>query len=509
MAEESEPLASTRATRVVVIGAGVAGLVAARECARVGFDVTVIEAADAAGGSVASRDVAGLRLDVGAESFATRGGSVAELLSSLGLADDIVGPNPAGAWLRLADRTVPMPKAGLLGIPGSPLASDVVRAIGWGGALRAYLDRLMPVMKIGREHNLGALVRRRMGRAVYDRLVAPVAGGVYSASPDELDIGVVAPGLNGALTRAGSLSGAVAELRGAGATGRDATGGTKPGSAVAGIDGGMWRLAEALVEDLERRGGRIRLGVAATAVRPGLAADGEGAADEQAAWLVELADGEVLPADAVLVAAPGGVSLEVLRAASATLENVAELDWPAPTSVEIVTLVLDAPALDAAPRGTGLLVAEDAHETVAAKAMTHSTAKWAWLAQRAGAGRHVLRLSYGRAGQQNVTTSMTDAELRALALRDAAALTDMPLEESMLAGFARTRWRNALPFAALGQRARIDAVRAAVDELEGIEVTGAWLTGTGLAQVVPDSIQAARRIRGLRWRALTQEADRR
>jgi Protoporphyrinogen oxidase len=136
-------------TRVIVVGGGIAGLVAARDIARPGFVVTVLEAADAVGGSVAGHEVAGIRLDSGAESFATRGGAVAALISELGLDDEVARPNPAGAWLRLADRTVPLPKAGLLGIPSSPLASDVVRAIGWGGALRAYLDRLMPVMKIG------------------------------------------------------------------------------------------------------------------------------------------------------------------------------------------------------------------------------------------------------------------------------------------------------------------------------------------------------------------------
>lgn len=500
--------------RVLVIGGGIAGLTAARDLARPGFAVTVLEAADALGGSVATHEVAGIRLDSGAESFATRGGAVAELIAELGLDGDVVRPNAAGAWLRLADRTVPMPKAGLLGIPSSPLAKDVIAAIGWGGALRAYLDRLMPVLTIGHERNLGRLVRRRMGALVLQRLVAPVSTGVYSARPHELDVAVVAPGLNGAVTRQGSLSGAVGELRTA----------AKAGSAVGGLVGGMSRLVDALAADLRARGGTIGTGASVAAITheagpeelaeraaAGAAADepdaGEPgpaeASDDGAVWRVELASGETLPADAVLLAVPGEAALRLLQNVPGTA-GLADLDWPEASSVELATLVLDAPGLDAAPRGTGMLVAEDAHGSVAAKALTHSTAKWDWLARAAGPHRHVLRLSYGRAGEPSRTAQLNDEAFRDLALADASTMLGMPLEASAVVGFARTRWTNALPFAALGQRERITAVRDAVEQVGGLEVTGAWLTGTGLASVVPDSREAARRIRGLRWKSLTE-----
>lgn len=84
---------------VVVIGGGVAGLVAARECAKVGMPVTVLERDDAFGGSIRTAELDGLRLDVGAESFATRGGHVRELITELGLDAVVTAPTPGGAWL--------------------------------------------------------------------------------------------------------------------------------------------------------------------------------------------------------------------------------------------------------------------------------------------------------------------------------------------------------------------------------------------------------------------------
>ena len=82
------------------------------------------------------------------------------------LADDVVAPNRAGAWLARPGRSggvdaVPLPRTGMLGIPANPLGEDVRAVIGWGGAGRAYLDRLMPVLRIdNRDLQPGPFYRR-------------------------------------------------------------------------------------------------------------------------------------------------------------------------------------------------------------------------------------------------------------------------------------------------------------------------------------------------------------
>jgi len=495
---------------VLVIGGGIAGLVAARSCARLGLSVTVIEAADAVGGPVAGHDVAGLRLDSGAESFAVRGGTVAAFVEELGLTAEIVAPNPAGAWLHLPALkagqnpvSVPLPQAGVLGIPGSPLADDVRSVIGWGGALRAYLDRLMPVLTIGREHSLGDLVAKRMGRRVLERLVEPVASGVYTTSSRDLEVDVVAPGLNSALTTTGSLSGAVLALRS----------GAPAGSAVGGLRGGMSSLPAALVADLNHFGAVIETGRAATQLTRTDAPDGS-----EQAWAVTLAppvaesdanetdetgDMDEHVADAgearrtarfVILATPGRQALRLLAPLGAAQDALSELDWPAPTAVTLATLVLDAPQLDSHPRGTGVLVAAEATD-VTAKALTHVTAKWSWVAAAAGAGQHVVRLSYGRAGHPNPADGLSDEDFEMLALRDASTLLGVSLSAGMVRGFARTEWRDAISPATVGAPGRASSVREALSDTPGLEVTGAWLAGTGLASVIPDALAAAARIR--------------
>jgi len=495
--EEPADLAARAAQQhVVVIGGGIGGLVAARECARVGMRVTLLEERDALGGSIRSAELDGLVVDAGAESFATRGGTVRALVEELGLADAIVKPEGGGAWLSgIPDAPdAPMPVGGILGIPANPFADDVRRIIGWRGAWRAYVDRLRPPLTIGHERSLGKLVRTRMGARVRDRLVAPVTAGVYSALPDDVDTELAAPGLNAALTRTGSLSGAVASLL----ADRQQKAGKAPGSAVLGLAGGMGRLVDALRADLAAYDVEVRTGSAVTEL-----------AREDSTWTVRIAPThaeanagdesaapETVTATAVIVATAEPPARALLAGHVGGLDDRLRDHADAP-AIEIVTLLLDAPELDAAPRGSGVLTVPGSHT---AKALTHSTAKWAWLREAAG-GRHVVRVSFGTQGEAAATAGLDEDAAARLALSEASALLGVALGPAQLLAAHRGRFVQAQPTSLIGAAERRDAIRAAVQMTPGLAVVGAWLAGTGLAQVVPDAVAEADRLRhALLWR---------
>ncbi|HEX4058717.1 MAG TPA: FAD-dependent oxidoreductase [Galbitalea sp.] len=403
----------------LVVGGGVAGLVLARRLALGGRSVVVLEAADHVGGAVARHTVGGLELDAGAESFATRNGTVSTLATALGLGDDIVKPNPEGAWLQPASGSAfRLPQNSLLGIPGSPLATDVTAIIGMRAGIRAFSEALLPGTVGAKSATLGELVRRRMGRTVLDQLVRPIVRGVHSADADDLPLDQVAPGLRHALLRDGSLARAVLDLRETSA---------RAGSAVAGIRGGVFRIVDQLLFDLERFGVDVRLRSRATRIGPD-----------------SLTAGTARMHGRVVVAAPG------LIAASPDK----------PTRVILATLIVDQPLLDGAPRGTGVLVADGAPD-IRARALTHSTAKWPWLAQLTG-GRHVLRLSYDES---------TD-ELAEVARTDASALLGVPLPKSAVLDFDRHEWY------------RPSRVTGTPD---GVSLAGESIAGTGLASVIAHS----------------------
>jgi oxygen-dependent protoporphyrinogen oxidase len=412
---------------VVVVGGGIAGLVIARKLLIEGRSVTVLEAGDRLGGSVSRHTVGGLVLDAGAESFATRGGTVEALVRDLGLGDEIVTPNPRGAWLQPAEgAAMPLPATSLLGIPGSPAAEDVIRVVGQSAALRAFArDALLPGTAGAKAVTLGELVRRRMGDDVLEKLVAPIVNGVHSAPPDELELDRVAPHLRAALRREGSLARAVRSLRAA----------APAGSAVAGIRGGIARIVDELVADLERFGADVRLNTRARSVTVGSVTIDD-----------DVLGGHIVVATSGLLGAPTPT---------------------APRVVTLATLVVDQPLLDAAPRGTGVLVA-DRTPGIRAKALTHATAKWPWLAERAG-GKHVLRLSYGE----------DHADLAEIARADAAALLGLSIEPSAVVDFARVQW-----------------TRTTVEETapDGVTLVGEGIAGTGLANIIGHSLTQAKSV---------------
>jgi oxygen-dependent protoporphyrinogen oxidase len=399
--------------RSIVVGGGVAGLVAARELALAGREVLLLESTSRLGGQLTSHSVAGIQLDAGAEAYAVRGDDIPRLLRGLHLDADIVRPRDVPAWLHRADGSaVPLPATSLLGIPGVPLARDVIDAIGMGAALRAQLDTLLPGLVAAKAETVDELVRRRMGRGVLEGLVAPVVRGVHSTSPEQLEVERVAPGLRGLMLSSGSLAAAVRARRAA----------APAGALVASLRGGLFRLVDALARDLERFGVDVRTGVQVAAVDDGG---------------VTTTTGERIAGEVVL-AAPLGV------------------DAPR-TRVTAATLALDAPVLADAPRGTGVLVAPRA-PGVAARALTHLTAKWPWLAETTPL--QFVRLSYDADVEVTPELARSDAEVLL------GTALPHPVDAAMMT------WER------VGRRT--DAEHA----IDGMRRVGEAESGTGLAAVV-------------------------
>lgn len=479
----------------VVVGGGIGGLVAARELTERGMRVVVLEAEDRAGGPIrggAFGSLPEVPVDLGAESFAVRGGVVEQLVEALGLRSE--APAALGAWGFAAGKAFPLPSAGVLGIPSRPWAADVRRAVGWPGVLRGSLDRVLPRRAV-RFDDLGALVRSRLGGRITARLVAAVAAGVHSAPLDRLDVDAVSPGLRRAYEETGSLSRAVARLRAA----------APAGAAVRGVDGGVHTLVNALVERLD-----VRTRHRVTGIDGGSGAGdgpGYGGAVRGGDWLItaETPDGSAtFRAGRLVVATAGAAPLLAHRWGAVSGAEADPGPLPEPpvpergADVWLAALLVTAPELDSAPRGTGMLVAADGtrpggrHRVpVRAKALTHATAKWPWLARRvgdaAGPGAHVVRLSYGRIGEP--TAEPTPEE----AARDASALLGVDLT-GRVRDVMTQHWDGALPPPTPAYRERVRAFLDAAEHVPGLAVTGGWVAGTGLAAIVAHARTATARM---------------
>lgn len=423
----SEPVKPS-AKRWVVIGGGIAGLLAARRLAGSGHEVTLLEADSELGGRLRHVEVAGLTLDAGAESFATRGDSVQRLCEELGLTDAIVSPTTSPAWVIAPDRAYPMPATGWLGIPLKPFARDVRHVLGWWGSLRACLDLALPTRGISDDVTVGEVASARLGRRATDRLLAPVMSGVYSRQLGDLPLNAIAPGLAADVRARGGLIRAARSRRSHGA----------PGAAVRGLVGGVATLAQAVASEAKQRGATLRTGVEVSGLR---AADG--------GWRLETSAGP-MDADAVAVAVPRHRVTTLIEGPTEEARHVA-----------IVVVVADAPELDAAPRGTGVLVRPG---VTRAKALTHATAKWPWLASSLPAGRHVIRLSYAVSPGEDV---------RSHAVADASRLLGVTLADQQVIGMVQVQWPDASP-----------ASVPDTQPLPGVHLVGSAAGLSGLAAIV-------------------------
>lgn len=471
----------------VVVGGGIGGLTAAYAFAREGVAPLLLESRGTCGGLVFGAPVGGVWVDLGADSFAKRSRPVADLCAELGL--ELIDPS-GRSWIWSHRRpsagaepgfAFPIPH-GVLGIPTSLDDPVLEQVLSPAGLARAREDLTMPA-EVGADcADLGSLVETRLGREVLDRLVDPVAGGVHSSHPSTLAVDVVSPGLRDLLAREGSLVRAAAAQRAA----------APQGAIVASVPGGMFRLARALATRITELGGtlatrRIVTSIARDGDRWLVTHEAAGRAAHPADPPVPAGDPVVVSTSRLVVALDGRAALDLLGRVPALEID----DWTLPRGADLaqVCLAVDHPALDAGPRGSGLLVTretEGEEPQVAAKALTHYSVKWPWVV--ADQPVHILRVSYGRAG---VPTPEPTLEV---AVADAATLLGVPLTPDRVVAHTVVHFANSLPPQTPAHRARAAQAQEVLDRLGGIAVTGAWFAGTGLAAVIPHAERAARKL---------------
>ncbi len=450
MPDSEDVVTHARERRVVVIGAGVAGLVAAWECARVGLTVTVLDAADRSGGSLAPVEIDGLTLDAAHIDIAPGDPEAEAVLHLLGC-DTVSVPD---ARIALAGGG-PLPGDELLGIPVNPWAPEVRRIIGWSGTWRAYLDRLRPPLTIGREPRLGALVRTRLGERVADRLVTPLAAARWETTPDDLDADAVLPGISTALTRTGSLTGAVSQLQ------------AHPEPARRALRSGFASLVAALDTHLRDLSVEVHTGREAT----GITARDEG-------WRVTTDDADI-HADAVIIATGAADAGRLLEPVLGDVEALVAVD-----EVDVVTLVVD--ATDVAQGGPDVLVFPRGSEVYSA---TDVTAR----SPQVGPARRVIRVVLA-------ASERDDAALAAVAAASVTDLVGASLTSSRVRGVARSRRVAAGTGRRVADSARREATRAMIDAHEGLDIVGGWLAGGDVADEIGDAVRTAERVRhGLLW----------
>lgn len=165
---------------IVVIGGGITGLLLGRELEARGADYVVLEASSLPGGVIRSAEVEGRVLDWGPQrARLTRG--LRRVVQELELTRDVVEARPGldlfvyrGGRLR----RVPFSAAAFL-------TSDIVSL---SGKLRLALEPFTAAADPG--ERVSDYFTRKVGRELYETLIAPLYGGLYGSDPADMEVGL-------------------------------------------------------------------------------------------------------------------------------------------------------------------------------------------------------------------------------------------------------------------------------------------------------------------------------
>ena len=450
--------------RVVVVGGGISGLVAARTLVRSGLDVIITERRIAWGGKIASTVLDGVRLDTGAEALLARRPEAVALIDSLGLSDRKVHPSNAKAQLLVGGRLHPMPRS----VSGVPTDLDqlggLLSAEGLSRARQEPTDSASPVADVA----IGTLVDERLGPEVTDRLVEPLLGGVYAGNARELSLAAVSPALSLRASTGGSLVGHARAVADA----------APPGPVFAGLIGGVSTLVDALIHDLMECGAVLRPD---TTVRELVPSD-----QGYELKCTSAASERLLAADAVVIATPWPVAARLLAGGPHLARELAGVLY---ASMAIITMVI---------RGLGAKTSgflAPPRQLPSIKGMTYSSVKWPWLAAQTsdawGDETSVVRASVGRLGEEHLL-QVDDGAL--LARTFAEAQTVPGWQQAVLVNGHVQRWGGALPQYGVGHRERVARVKEQIAGMPGLALCGSALDGIGVAACIGSATDAAAKI---------------
>jgi len=456
----------------LVIGAGLAGLAAADVLAAGDRDVTVVDPSGRVGGVLGTVRADGWLVERSADCFLAARTEGVALVEKLGLGSDLIGVEPAArrALVWHAGRAVPAPAGFRLMAPGRIWPILTTPLVSPAGRLRLLGERFVPARHDADDESLEHFAVRRLGREAFERLVQPLAAGIWTADPARLSMAAACGDFLAMERESGSLwAGERARLRRQSGT-PDAAG-ARYGQFVT-LASGMETLPTRLAADLRSRGVRFVTGDVTGLDR---GPDGR--------WRVESSgfDSPTVTVDAVVIAAPAATAAGIVaRHDSALAADLAGIE-SAGSCIVSLGFARDRVShpLDAA----GMVIPRTAGRRILA--VSFSSSKFPG---RAPAGCVLLRVFAGGALDPAVM-QLDNAALVELASGEVGALLGARGEPKL----ARVeRWSRAMPQYHVGHVARVARITAAVGRHRGLGLAGAAYAGVGIPQVIASGQAAAR-----------------
>lgn len=465
--------------KVVVLGGGITGLSAAHRVGELDptVEVVLLEAADRLGGVLDTTTTDGFLLEGSADNFITNVPSAVDLCRRVGLGGELLTTNDAErrAFVVHRGRLCAVPEGFTLMAParlGPMIATPV---LSMHGKLRLAAERFIPPRRDVSDESLASFARRRLGREVFERLVQPLVGGIYTADPERLSVQAALPRFVEMERKYGSLiRGALAERRG---RSDDASGesGARYGLFAA-PRRGMMSLVEAVAARLPERAVRLRTRVDRLT---------RGPSNE---WQIEVIDDtaqrrETILADAVIVALPATQAARVLAPVDTELSH--DLGQISSAGCAIVLAGYRREQIGRPLAGFGFVVPEVEGRRIIA--CSYASQKFP---ERAPEDCVLLRVFLGGACHPEVE-GFDDAELKQIVADELSQLLGM--HGAPVLSVVR-RWSGAMPQYHVGHVERVARIFQRAASHAGLALAGNSYYGVGIPACIQSGEQAAERV---------------
>ncbi len=450
-----------RLVKLSIVGAGISGLATAQAVLtrKPDAEITLFEADQRVGGKVWTEVSAdGYLCEGGVNGFLNKIPRTLELCKEAGVA-----PVPADAS---AQKRYVYSRGELHKLPEKPPQFLTSRLLTVPGRLRVIYEMIAGGTD-NPDETLAQFATRRLGSEAFDRLIDPMASGVFAGNANELSLKSCFPRINEIEMEYGSLIRGLIKLqRKAKREGNKNTPGPGPGGILTSFDNGMGALTDKLAEQL---GSRIRI---ATAVQ-NIDRNGK-------RYALQLGDGSEEESDALILAAPAHAQARMLQALDPELSGLLkEIPYPALSVVcfgykkQRVGQVLD---------GFGFLVPSKEQRAVLGTIVDSNV-----FSGRAPEDSILLRSMVGGARTPEFAL-LPDEQLISRVRSDLQDILGLTAEPDFIRIFRHTR---AIPQYVVGHAARLEAINERLQQHPGLVLTGNAFKGVSLNDCVVNAMKTA------------------
>jgi oxygen-dependent protoporphyrinogen oxidase len=447
--------------KISIVGAGVSGLATAQAvlARKPDAEITIFEADRRIGGKVwTETSPDGYLCEGGVNGFLDKIPRTLELCKEAG-----VMPVPADAS---AQKRYVYSRGELHKLPEKPPEFLKSRLLNVPGRLRVIYE-IIAGGTDNPDETLAQFATRRLGSEAFDRLIDPMASGVFAGDASKLSLKSCFPRINEIEMEYGSLIRGLIKLQmKAKREGGKNTPGPGPGGTLTSFKNGMSALTDSLAEQL---GSRIRV---ATPVRD-INRSGE-------RYLLQLDNDTVEESDALILAAPAHAQARMLRALDPALADLLDgIPYP-PLSVvcfgyrkQQVGQVLD---------GFGFLVPSKEQRAVLGTIVDSNVFQG-----RAPAGSILLRSMVGGARTPEFAL-LPDEQLISRVRSELQDILGLKAEPDFVRIF---RHERAIPQYIVGHASRLDAIDERLQNHPGLILTGNAFKGVSLNDCVVNAMKTA------------------